>query len=546
MLNERGQLLAVLVASMAAAGLMLGVPAAILVAAGLGSLLAREVIRLRDGLSEGGRPWGLHARVAPPRVAATTRKRRSHRVGQNVRLRLTFRVPPTFAGADLRIEGFESTGGIAVEARTPQLRLHGEQDIELVVRADTAAVHRLHGVRVAAVDALGLVRAQVFLPCPYEVAVLPRSLPLDLRRLPETRRNARRAVGGNRPDRVTGHGDELRELREHVAGDPFKHIAWKASARRGRLMSRVFEHERARALYAVLDTGATMRHGQPGRTALDAGLDLAHSLAEGSARQNLPFGLNLVDGEVVDHHAVREGMAAVQACDRALLNVRRAVAEHLSPVDEDELLDVVASYLRAVEGVPLPPAKSQTDWVRLRQRTVMAAFARLPERERLPALRGPEPSKRADLSILRRYCRAADLSLPYRSALAADERVAGLIAGVEVAMAARKGPFVIVLMSDFLGLRGACDPLWLALARARSRGHRALLISLTEPRPTPLDLVDFADDVDTARGLAKADQAARLQLLDELRQGARRSGATLIADPAPREVVVAWASAAFS
>ena len=433
-----------------------------------------------------------------------------------------------------------------VEARTPSLRLYRQQEIELTARADTAAVHRLHGVRVSAVDALGLVRAQLFLPCPYEVAVLPRSLPLDLRRLPETRRNARRAVGGNRPDRAPGQGDELRELREHVAGDPFKHIAWKASARRGRLMSRVFEHERARSLYAVLDTGATMRHGQPGRTSLDAGLDLAHSLAEASSRQNLPYGMSLVDGEVVARQSVREGLAAVQACDRALLDVRRAVAAHLSPVDDDHLLEVVASYLRAVEGVDLPAATTPEGYVRLRQRTVMAALARLPERERLPALRGPEPSPRADLSILRRYCRAADLSLPYREALPADARVQGLVSGLAVAMAARKGPFVIVLLSDFLGLRGACDPLWQAVGRARARGHRVLLISLTQPPVDVLDLVDGADDVDTARGLAKADQSARAQLLDELRQGARRAGATLIADPHPRQVVLAWGAVAFS
>ena len=31
---------------------------------------------------------------------------------------------------------------------------------------------------------------------------------------------------------------EIRELREHMPGDPFKKIAWKASARRGRLLVR--------------------------------------------------------------------------------------------------------------------------------------------------------------------------------------------------------------------------------------------------------------------------------------------------------------------
>ena len=36
---------------------------------------------------------------------------------------------------------------------------------------------------------------------------------------------------------MRGEGDDLRELREHQPGDPFRKIAWKASARRGRAFS---------------------------------------------------------------------------------------------------------------------------------------------------------------------------------------------------------------------------------------------------------------------------------------------------------------------
>ncbi|MCO4761060.1 MAG: DUF58 domain-containing protein [Myxococcales bacterium] len=547
MLDERGLLIAGLVAALAAVGLLLDLPAALMVSAVLAALTLREIGRLRVSLRRSRMPWGLSARIVPPRVVASTLQlgRRSHRVGQELHLRLHVNVHRQFDAAWLQIDGFEATDGVDVEVRTVSARIHGSREFEFVVRSDTAAVHRLHGVRVTVVDPLGLVRAQLFLPCPYEVAVLPRSLPLDLRHLPETRRNVRRAAGGHRPDRVQGQGDELRELREHAPGDPFKHIAWKASARRGRLMSRVFEHERARSVYAVLDTGASMRNGVPGHTALDAGLDLLHSLAECSARRNLPFGMGLVDGALVDRQPVREGLGAVVGCDRALLDVRRTVAESLAPLPEDELLNVVASYLRAVQGVDLPQITGPESWVRFRQRTVMGALARLPERERLPALRGPEPSSRADLSILRRYCRAADLALPYRPALPASERVAGLISGIESALAARKGPFVIVLASDFLGLLGHCDPLWQTAARARSRGHRLILLSLVEPAVDAIDLVDDLEHVDTARGLAKADRAARAQLLDELQQGARRAGATLLADPQPRQIVRAWGAAAF-
>jgi hypothetical protein len=311
-------------------------------------------------------------------------------------------------------------------------------------------------------------------------------------------------------------------------------------------MSRVFEHERARALFTVLDVGATMREGRLRQAPLDQGLDLVHSLAELAARQNLPFGLSLVDGEEVDRRPVLEGLPAVRACDAALLDVRRAVAERLAPLTEDALLDLVAGYLRAIDQVDLPLPAGGEAWVAYRQRTVMAALARLPERERSPLLRGPEPSLRADLAILRRFCRAADLALPYREALSGPERAEGLAAGVMAARHARKGPFVIVVASDFRGLRGHLEPFWRAAAAARSAGHRVVAVSLREhDEDTLLEFAVRPAEGETARALWRADRAARDALHDELRQSARRVGAGLVTDPEPHRLAALWAAGAF-
>ena len=68
---------------------------------------------------------------------------------------------------------------------------------------------------------------------------------------------ARRTLAARRrnwgPGRRRGEGTELYELREHVSGDPFKRIAWKASARRGRLMVREFEREDRDIVWLILD-----------------------------------------------------------------------------------------------------------------------------------------------------------------------------------------------------------------------------------------------------------------------------------------------------
>lgn len=543
MLAPRGQLLLAIGLLLVAAGVVL--PLAGLTTAGVLLLagLLLELGRLRAQLQPGQPPLGVQASLEVLRAADEDGSGRSHRLGRAVPLALRLTVPPSAEGAQLAPVAWWTSHGLSLSgAALRSLQLERETALGFFATGEQAAVHRLYGLRGTLTDRLGLVQADVFLPAPCELAVLPRQLPVDLRKLAETRRMSPRSTGSQRPDRVPGTGDDLREIREHQPGDPFKHIAWKASAARGRLMARAFEREQTRALYLVVETGATLRDGRPGHGALDQALDLVHSLAAAAAKRRDPFGLSLVDGRMIDQRPVQEGVAALHMADKALLELRRAVAEDLAPLDDDELVQRVADYLRAVERMPLGPWPVRLDeQQRFRQRVVMAALTRLPERERKPELRGPDPASRQDRSILRRFCRAVDLGLPYRGPLSAAERTEGLVAGVRAAMSARKGPFFVVVVSDFRRMSGALQPLLSVCTAARQAGHRVVVVALRESEEADvLDVVRQLDDVDTARGLARADQAARQALLDELAEGCRRAGAGFLADPDPQSLAMLW------
>ncbi|MSQ85048.1 MAG: DUF58 domain-containing protein [Myxococcales bacterium] len=538
--------------ALVAAGLALAVPGAALAGCVVIGALHLEIRRLRRGLHPGRAPWQIAAQceVVGKRVTGEAGTERSHRVGREVPMLLRVEVPQSTEGARFDIDKVWTSPGLTLGGDgTATLMLRGPTcGLHVVVCPQTAAVHRIIGVQGRLTDPNGLLQANVFLPTPCELAVLPRSLPIDLRSVAETRRMSPRSGQGQRPDKVPGSGDDLRELREHAAGDPFKHIAWKASASRGRLMTRSFERERTRSMYVVLETGATMRDGVAGKGPLDQAADLVHSLAEACARTHDPFGLSLVDGRVLDSRPVLEGLAALGATDRALLDIRRAVADDLAPMDEVALFSVVARYLVAVERAPLPllfgqdvPNYVAVAGPHLRQRVVMAALSRLPPRERMPLLRGPEPSQRSDLSILRRFCRASDLPLPYRGQLPASQRIVGLVAGVRAALIARKGPFALIVVSDFRGLAGQLAPLMTSFAQARQAGHRVMAVAVREiDDGEVLDMVADAEDVDAARGLLRADHAARQQLLDELEEGCRKVGAVFQGDPNPKELAALW------
>jgi uncharacterized protein (DUF58 family) len=62
-----------------------------------------------------------------------------------------------------------------------------------------------------------------------------------------------------RRQRVRGLGREFESLREYRPGDEFRNISWPATARRSKLITRVFQVERSQTVWIVLDAGRLLR-----------------------------------------------------------------------------------------------------------------------------------------------------------------------------------------------------------------------------------------------------------------------------------------------
>ncbi len=84
---------------------------------------------------------------------------------------------------------------------------------------------------------------------------------------------------GIRRSRMRGLGTEFESLREYAEGDDFRKIDWKATARRGRLVVRNFEHERNQAVIVCIDVGRRMLAEVEGVRKLDHVLDALLMLA---------------------------------------------------------------------------------------------------------------------------------------------------------------------------------------------------------------------------------------------------------------------------
>jgi uncharacterized protein (DUF58 family) len=83
-----------------------------------------------------------------------------------------------------------------------------------------------------------------------------------------------------RHSRVRGIGREFESLREYREGDEYRDICWTAAARRGKLVTRIYQVERSQTLWIVIDSGRLMRARIRDLTKLDYAVNAALSLAQ--------------------------------------------------------------------------------------------------------------------------------------------------------------------------------------------------------------------------------------------------------------------------
>lgn len=83
-----------------------------------------------------------------------------------------------------------------------------------------------------------------------------------------------------RRTRTRGAGREFESLREYQEGDEIRDICWTAAARRGKLVTRLFQIERSQTVWLVIDAGRLMRARIGKLSKLDLAVNAALSLAE--------------------------------------------------------------------------------------------------------------------------------------------------------------------------------------------------------------------------------------------------------------------------
>jgi hypothetical protein len=169
--------------------------------------------------------------------------------------------------------------------------------LRLHVRAHRVGYHGIHNITLQTIRAPGLYTVPLSFSNPFVVEVLPKAVRLG----------TTGAIGGRtqmiapsaRVGRRKGDGAELREIREHAPGDPYRRIAWKPSARRGKLLIIENEQEQSDVVWLVVDASVDAASGLIGQAALDFAIDEATSIMDAHLTRGDQVGLAVVGTRVL-------------------------------------------------------------------------------------------------------------------------------------------------------------------------------------------------------------------------------------------------------
>lgn len=123
---------------------------------------------------------------------------------------------------------------------------------------------------------------------------------------------------GLMPVRLRGRGSMFESLRDYVPGDDLADMAWKASARHGRLITRNYETERSQNVLVVLDCGRLMvpQVGQLSR--LDYAINASLLLSYVAMKQGDYIGLVAFSDHIEAYVPPVKGRAAIRRMNEAL------------------------------------------------------------------------------------------------------------------------------------------------------------------------------------------------------------------------------------
>lgn len=206
--------------------------------------------------------------------------------------------------------------------------------------------YKISAAFVESVSPLGFWALRKRLPVQSEIRVYPNLL-TERKNLAALFLN--RGGLGLHAQRQIGKGRDFEKLREYVPGDGYDEIHWKATARRGKPVTKVFQIERTQEIYVIVDASRLSARlpqnensSEPSATTLERFVTAALVLGLAAEKQGDLFGLITFTDKVETFVRAKNGQAHYHACRDALYTLQPKI---VTP-DFDELCTFIRLRLR--------------------------------------------------------------------------------------------------------------------------------------------------------------------------------------------------------
>ncbi len=124
-----------------------------------------------------------------------------------------------------------------------------------------------------------------------------------------------------------GTGREFDNLRDYRPGDEWRDVCWSASAKRGKLVTKVYQPERSQAVWLLVDAGRLLRARVGAETMLDRTVTAALTLAQVALASGDRVGLLAYGRRLQQRVAPARGSTHLRSLVEALAVVRSDGAE---------------------------------------------------------------------------------------------------------------------------------------------------------------------------------------------------------------------------
>lgn len=383
----------------------------------------------------------------------------------------------------------------------------GNTETSFAYDAHTRAAGRITfpGFRLTLEDVHGLFRVDRFVENEQTYRIFPQYFERGELKPTIKRHNSLRRHGIHRLER-SGMGSELLELREYVAGDPPKSIAWKVSARRDKLLTRQYESEVPVRVHLVIDGSFATRVGGFGLRLLDQMNYVAASVARAAIAVGDPVDCLLVDENGVKRLPWFSG-------DRGLIELLRALAD-FSLTAPPAASQLTPNMLHSAMGVcherypelldrsvnKIPFSLSAARRNRMRLVGVLSEVFQLSPREQVECILGD--AKLAH--YLQRFLCAAGtpwmspvLPLAVESTQSAARRMKALSDVILRAIAHAHDNEVFVVLADLIGSAYDLETMKRATKLALAKHHRVAFVCPTSTflRPKAETIIPASESI---------------------------------------------------